>query len=44
MGFTVWHDVAAGDATLDHVVLSPSGLYGVTSEDFGEEARSSARL
>lgn len=38
MGFTVWHDVAAGDdAThkLDHVVLSPSGLYGVMSEDFG---------
>jgi hypothetical protein len=40
MGFTVWHDVAGGaDAAahgkLDHVVLSPSGLYGVMSEDFG---------
>jgi hypothetical protein len=40
MGFTVWHDVAVGaDAAahgkLDHVVLSPSGLYGVMSEDFG---------
>jgi hypothetical protein len=38
MGFTVWHDVAAGpdaDDKLDHVVLSPSGLYGVMSEDFG---------
>ncbi|WP_292786747.1 MULTISPECIES: J domain-containing protein [unclassified Microbacterium] len=38
MGFTVWHDVAAGQTAedkLDHVVLSPSGLYGVMSEDFG---------
>jgi hypothetical protein len=38
MGFTVWHDVATGadaDDKLDHVVLSPSGLYGVMSEDFG---------
>ncbi|WP_341976790.1 DnaJ domain-containing protein [Microbacterium sp. LTA6] len=38
MGFTVWHDVAVGtdpEDKLDHVVLSPSGLYGVMSEDFG---------
>lgn len=38
MGFTVWHDVAVGadaDDKLDHVVLGPSGLYGVMSEDFG---------
>ncbi|MEV8249808.1 DnaJ domain-containing protein [Microbacterium sp. NPDC076768] len=38
MGFTVWHDVEAGadaDDKLDHVVLGPSGLYGVMSEDFG---------
>jgi len=38
MGFTVWHDVSAGagpDDKLDHVVLGPSGLYGVMSEDFG---------
>src|SRR5690606_20142766 len=44
MGFTVWHDVAVGadpdPATkLDHVVLSPSGLYGVASEDFGGPVR-----
>jgi hypothetical protein len=47
MGFTVWHDVAtstepgrARDADkLDHVVLSPSGLYGMMSEDFAETAR-----
>lgn len=38
IGFTVWHDVVAGpeaEDKLDHVVLSPSGLYGVMSEDFG---------
>ncbi|MGM7699255.1 J domain-containing protein [Microbacterium sp. A84] len=42
MGFTVWHDVAAGGRggdKLDHVILSPSGLYGVLSEDFGEVVR-----
>ncbi|WP_203136945.1 DnaJ domain-containing protein [Microbacterium sp. JZ31] len=42
IGFTVWHDVAAGRQPghkLDHVVLSPSGLYGVMSEDFGGEVR-----
>lgn len=46
MGFTVWHDVATGadagsaDAgKLDHVILSPSGLYGVMSEDFAEVVR-----
>ena len=41
MGYTVWHDVAApvrgggGDDKVDHIVLSPSGLYAVLSEDFG---------
>lgn len=41
MGYTVWHDVAATgrgqepEAKLDHVVLGPSGLYGILSEDFG---------
>lgn len=36
MGYTVWHDVATGGgAKLDHVVLGPSGLYGITSADFG---------
>ena len=41
MGYTVWHDVAAdlrgGDpeTKIDHIVLGPSGLYGVLSEDFG---------
>ena len=43
IGYTVWHDVAAGgrreagdpNAKLDHIVLGPTGLYGVLSEDFG---------
>lgn len=41
MGYTVWHDVAATgrgadpDVKIDHIVLGPSGLYGVLSEDFG---------
>lgn len=36
MGFTAWHGVDTGaDDRLDHVVLGPSGLYGVTSADFG---------
>ena len=45
MGYTVWHDVAAvgrdadPDAKIDHIVLGPSGLYGVLSEDFGGPVR-----
>ncbi|WES63229.1 DnaJ domain-containing protein [Microbacter sp. GSS18] len=45
MGYTVWHDVeAAGrggtaDDKLDHIVLGPSGLYGILSEDFGGPVR-----
>lgn len=41
MGYTVWHDVAASgrdgdpDVKLDHIVLGPSGLFGILSEDFG---------
>lgn len=44
MGFALWHgvavsasDVQATDAAdrLDHIVLGPSGLYGVMSADFG---------
>ncbi|SIT86588.1 J domain-containing protein [Microbacterium sp. RU33B] len=45
IGYTVWHDVAAGgrgdgpDVKLDHIVLGPSGLYGILSEDFGGPVR-----
>lgn len=45
MGYTVWHDVApAGrdadpEAKIDHIVLGPSGLYAILSEDFGGPVR-----
>lgn len=39
MAFTAWHGVAAGDDVLDHVVLGPSGLYGVMSLDAGGHVR-----
>ncbi|KAA9089517.1 J domain-containing protein [Microbacterium radiodurans] len=43
MGYTVWHDVAADprdpEAKLDHIVLGPSGLYAILSEDFGSAVR-----
>ncbi|UNK70962.1 J domain-containing protein [Microbacterium sp. H1-D42] len=42
IGFTIWHDVATGSDAgekLDHVVLSPSGLYALMSEDFGDAVR-----
>ncbi|GAA3757251.1 hypothetical protein GCM10022240_07580 [Microbacterium kribbense] len=42
MGYTVWHDVAAGhrpNEKIDHIVLAPSGLYGILSEDRGGPVR-----
>lgn len=45
IAYTVWHDVvtdAAGggpEQKLDHVVLGPSGLFAVLSEDWGGEVR-----
>lgn len=43
VGYTVWHDIAIGDARrdlagadkLDHLVLGPTGLIALQSEDFG---------
>jgi hypothetical protein len=36
IGYTIWHDVAALDGgKIDHVVLGPTGLFAVQSEDFG---------
>ncbi len=41
MGYTVWHDVHADrdgadpEQKIDHLVLGPSGLYALLSEDFG---------
>jgi DnaJ domain/Nuclease-related domain len=41
IGFTVWHDVSTGDpeSKIDHVVLGPSGLFAMLSEDFGGPVR-----
>lgn len=45
IAFTIWHDVATDAATgadagkLDHIVLGPSGLYAVLSEDWGGPVR-----
>lgn len=41
MGYTIWHDVFADrdgldpEQKIDHLVLGPSGLYAMLSEDFG---------
>lgn len=41
IGFTVWHDVSTGDpeSKIDHVVLGPTGLFAMLSEDFGAAVR-----
>lgn len=44
IGFTLWHDVAsdssgAGDRKIDHIVLGPTGLFALQSEDFGGPVR-----
>jgi hypothetical protein len=44
IGFTLWHDVAtdpsgAGNRKIDHVVLGPTGLFALQSEDFGGPVR-----
>ena len=42
IGFTVWHDVSTGlpQEKIDHVVLGPTGLFAILSEDYGEAVRS----
>jgi hypothetical protein len=41
IGFTVWHDVSTGrpEEKLDHVVLGPTGLFAMLSEDYGTPVR-----
>lgn len=40
IGFTIWHDVATrSGGKIDHVVLGPTGLYALQSEDFGGPVR-----
>lgn len=37
IGYTVWNDVSAGrhGGKIDHIVLGPSGLYALSSDDWG---------
>lgn len=41
IGYTIWHDVATGPpgGKVDHVVLGPTGLWALMSEDFGGPVR-----
>lgn len=41
IGYTVWHDVAAAtpEEKIDHIVLGPTGLFAIQSEDFGAPVR-----
>ncbi|CAN5123115.1 hypothetical protein BH11ACT4_BH11ACT4_23980 [soil metagenome] len=45
IGYTVWHDVATGPGAsaaedkIDHIVLGPTGLFALLSEDFGGPVR-----
>lgn len=39
IGYSVWHDVATRAGKIDHVVLGPSGLWALLSEDWGGEVR-----
>jgi hypothetical protein len=42
IGYTVWHDVATSpnpEDKIDHIVLGPTGLFAMLSEDFGGPIR-----
>ncbi|MBG6237664.1 curved DNA-binding protein CbpA [Mycetocola sp. CAN_C7] len=41
LGFTIWHDVATGapDEKIDHIVLGPTGLFALLSEDYGDAVK-----
>jgi hypothetical protein len=41
IGYTVWHDVSTGppEEKIDHVVLGPTGLFAMLSEDYGDVVR-----
>lgn len=41
IGYTVWHDVSTGapENKVDHIVLGPTGLFALLSEDFGGAVR-----
>lgn len=41
IGYTIWHDVSTGapEQKIDHIVLGPTGLFAMLSEDFGGAVR-----
>ena len=41
IGFTIWHDVAtwSSDEKVDHIVLGPTGLFAMLSDDYGGPVR-----
>ncbi|QAV69396.1 molecular chaperone DnaJ [Salinibacterium sp. UTAS2018] len=41
IGYTIWHDVSTGppERKLDHIVLGPTGLFAMLSEDFGGDVK-----
>ena len=39
IAFTAWHGIDLDGDVLDHVVLGPTGLYALASEDFGGPVR-----
>lgn len=39
IGYSLWHDVDTPAGKLDHIVLGPSGLWALVSEDWGGEVR-----
>ncbi len=41
IGYTIWHDVATGqpENKIDHIVLGPTGLFAMLSEDYGSPVR-----
>jgi hypothetical protein len=39
IGYSIWHDVETQAGKIDHIVLGPSGLWALMSEDWGGEVR-----
>jgi hypothetical protein len=39
IGYSIWHDVETQVGKIDHIVLGPSGLWALMSEDWGGEVR-----
>ena len=39
IGYSIWHDVETPAGKIDHIVLGPSGLWALLSEDWGGEVR-----